>query len=518
MREALMRLGLSAVAATEFTQNDITTVNRLRGLTEDALDRLIKQLTRDNHGGAGLVIPFVSQQYLHAICFWANRMYILGAPSDVGLINEALAEAWHEMRKAEAEAAEAPDDLVKKPEAFKKDTKWRPWRESVQTYLHSKLGQASIPLAYVIRDLDVPPPNVIYNTVHEQLVNRAIHHGPEFNTNNGIVFDLLQSLTLNGSAWSWISNFQRSHDGRGAWKALIMYYEGDTMQMRSKQQCYDAIAKASYQGARRNFDFSSYVAIHQQAHQDLERLGEPIPENKKVRDFLHGITDSQCSNIKLNVLSNPMFMNSFSQTINYIATAIDMIGKNSSITSRKISDMNSNQGGRGSRSRGRGGRNARGGRGRGRNNNNNQQNAQNAQSAQSTSGKTSNLTRGYSRQEWQSLSQSEKNKIYRARERLETARTVAAMLRNDATSHGNIDDLSTITGTVPQGIQTVQSEPTTNQGSSTNVSGVTRSINQVTLDDVGQAFNRRRINAYITGPRSSTSQREILAINVQSVV
>jgi hypothetical protein len=118
MREALMRLGLSAVAATEFTANGITTVNRLRGLTEDALDRLIKQLTRDNHGGAGLVIPFVSQQYLHAIRFWANRMYILGAPSDVGLINEALAEAWHEMRKVEAEAAEAPDDLVKKNRGF----------------------------------------------------------------------------------------------------------------------------------------------------------------------------------------------------------------------------------------------------------------------------------------------------------------------------------------------------------------------------------------------------------------
>jgi len=81
------------------------------------------------------------------------------------------------------------------------------------------------------------------------------------------------------------------------------------MQMRSKQQCYEAKLKASYQGARRNFDFSSYVAIHQQAHQDLERLGEPMPENKKVQDFLQGITDSQCSNIKLNVLSNPNFMN-----------------------------------------------------------------------------------------------------------------------------------------------------------------------------------------------------------------
>jgi hypothetical protein len=167
---------------------------------------------------------------------------------------------------------------------------------------------------------------MIYATTHELLVNRAILYGPEYNTNNGTVFDLLQSLTLNGPAWSWISGFQPAPDGRNAWKALVTYYEGDAMQTRSKQQCYDAIAKANYQGARRNFDFSSYVAIHQQAHQDLARLGEPIPENKKVRDFLHGITDSQCSNIKLNVLSNPAFMNSFTQMINYIASAIDLIG------------------------------------------------------------------------------------------------------------------------------------------------------------------------------------------------
>ncbi len=309
-----MRIGLSNIAAAEMTDNGITNMNRLRALTEDALDRLIKQMTRDNNGGAGLVIPFTSQQYLHAVRFWANRMYILGTSYDATLINEALAETWNEQRKAEKEAAEAPDDLVKKPETFKKDTKWRPWKESVITYLNSKVGQASIPLSYIVREFDVPIPGLLYSTVHEQLVDMAIHTGPEYNTNNGIVYDLLQSLTLNGPAWSWISSHQRSRNGRGAWKALIEYYEGDAMQVRTKQQCYDSIAKANYQGPRRGFDFSSYVAIHQQAHQDLSRLGEPIPENKKVRDFLHGITDTQCSNIKLNVLSNPTFMNSFSST------------------------------------------------------------------------------------------------------------------------------------------------------------------------------------------------------------
>jgi len=70
---------------------------------------------------------------------------------------------------------------------------------------------------------------MIYATTHKLLVSRAILYGPEYNTNNGIVFDLLQSLTLNGAAWSWISGFQQARDGHNAWKALVTYYEGDAM-------------------------------------------------------------------------------------------------------------------------------------------------------------------------------------------------------------------------------------------------------------------------------------------------
>jgi hypothetical protein len=53
------------------------------------------------------------------------------------------------------------------------------------------------------------------------------------------------------------------------------------MQTWSKHKCYDAIAKASYQGTKSNSGLSSYVAIHREAHQDLIHLGESISENKK---------------------------------------------------------------------------------------------------------------------------------------------------------------------------------------------------------------------------------------------
>jgi hypothetical protein len=47
-----------------------------------------------------------------------------------------------------------------------------------------------------------------------------------------------------------------------------------------------------------------------------------------VRDFLNGITNPQCANIKLNVLSNTTYMNDFHVMVNYVASAIDMTTKN----------------------------------------------------------------------------------------------------------------------------------------------------------------------------------------------
>jgi hypothetical protein len=79
-------------------------------------------------------------------------MHILGMRYDIKDVNEALADALSEIMKTELEAAKVLKKLVKMPESFKKDTKWRVWKESVIAYLHSKTGQASLPLAYIIRE------------------------------------------------------------------------------------------------------------------------------------------------------------------------------------------------------------------------------------------------------------------------------------------------------------------------------------------------------------------------------
>jgi hypothetical protein len=77
LKAAFIRLGLTDVAAREFMENGVTDVHQLRSLSKEALARLIKQIQCDNHGGAGLVIPFMSQEYIQAMLFWIHRQHLL---------------------------------------------------------------------------------------------------------------------------------------------------------------------------------------------------------------------------------------------------------------------------------------------------------------------------------------------------------------------------------------------------------------------------------------------------------
>jgi hypothetical protein len=94
------------MAAQEFINNGITALNKLQTLLVEALDMLIKQITkqRDNQGanqGAGIFIPFFSQQYVRAIRFWANRMHVLGMDYTADQVTEQLAKMWNETMKTE---------------------------------------------------------------------------------------------------------------------------------------------------------------------------------------------------------------------------------------------------------------------------------------------------------------------------------------------------------------------------------------------------------------------------------
>ena len=69
-------------------------------------------------------------------------------------------------------------------------------------------------------------------------------------------------------------------------KSLVALYEGDSVINRNKEAAYASITHAEYLGDRHNFTFEMFVTLHQQAHLELGKYVEAIPESKKVRDQL----------------------------------------------------------------------------------------------------------------------------------------------------------------------------------------------------------------------------------------
>jgi hypothetical protein len=59
-------------------------------------------------------------------------------------------DSLYEEEKEEKDVTKATADLIKVPEEFKKDTKWHPWKERLQTYLNAQLRQAQITLAFYL--------------------------------------------------------------------------------------------------------------------------------------------------------------------------------------------------------------------------------------------------------------------------------------------------------------------------------------------------------------------------------
>jgi hypothetical protein len=168
MHQALIRLGLAPIAAQEFINNGITTPEELRVMSSEHLFRLIKQIHRDNMNG--IFIPYKSQQYVEAIMYWVNRQHIIGAPYHPGLITCLLATEWIRRMKeeqVEKEARVTISSIAKAPESFKCETKWRPWKESIITYLNTQISQANLPLSYIVREDDYPQHIAVFTTTHE---------------------------------------------------------------------------------------------------------------------------------------------------------------------------------------------------------------------------------------------------------------------------------------------------------------------------------------------------------------
>ncbi len=427
--DMLRRLALSDNAIAALEGFGLDTLESFIDLTDDDIPAMVKELRR-----TGTIIRQSSQNFLSALRYWVMRQTRLQQDFTPDNFTDAMMR--YALRRWQISQEKTPDNLIKAPDEFKSTTKWRDFREAFVTFMSHTKGHCDFPLSYVLREQEVLlDEDQVFET--EEALDEAMVplRGPYFEEDNRAVFDALKSRLLSGPAWTWIQDHDARRDGRAAWKALYDHFEGVGGQIRMKTAAYASIKRAEYKGAK-NFDFDMYKRIHTQAHADLKRYGEPVPEMKKVKDFLDGITEITLQPVKYTIAGFLHLMNNFSEAANYIGQIVDINKKNdtmirtvsSSSSSSRTSDgsvkkngRNNGRGGRGGRGRGRGGRGGRGGR-------------SNTQSA----------GRWISYEDWQAMPDHEKEKIRNERSNYAAKRKISGL--STSASEDPADDSNTTPG------------------------------------------------------------------------
>jgi hypothetical protein len=197
---ALTRIGFNAQAIAALQANGLDGVRDLINLEAKDVEQILKIVRT---GPPPLAVPYLAQKKLNIFCFWVTRRNRLGESIEPALFTQAAIETYGTMMAISSAAADE-ENIVKAPAEYKTGSKWKAFKEG-----NGVKGKHDIPLAYIIREAENPPPHQVYQLEHQQSMAITPLQGMEFEDDNGRVFDLLKSWTLNGLAWTWM----RAHNG-----------------------------------------------------------------------------------------------------------------------------------------------------------------------------------------------------------------------------------------------------------------------------------------------------------------
>jgi hypothetical protein len=224
------------------------------------------------------------------------------------------------------------DMEIQKPDKLADLGKWTRFWELLSTYLGRVKGAALIPLTYLVREHEevmlVEIQNADYGSIQEQLIATTALSGPHFELDNQMLYNELKPLVIDGPGWSFIKKYDKKKQGRNAVLALLkMQAEGTLAKISHKVAAYASIMSSS---PCKGFTFSSYVTLHQVAHNELLDLDEPA-ETKKVTNFLKGIRDPNLNMGKLIVLGDPAKLEDFEKCQQYLSTIITNLGNQAKV-------------------------------------------------------------------------------------------------------------------------------------------------------------------------------------------
>jgi hypothetical protein len=262
-----------------------------------------------------VTMPYTALRGIKALRAWLDYRYVRGEDLDVDLFDNAVRERWTlRVDVLDDNIRNPPGKNVTSPPPLLNFNNWAVWEQQFITYISNFRGSmCAVPLTYLLRKDDVPTADTmarVFDDVDEALVATFRLDSPVYRADTTRLYDLLKPLVIQGSCYSFILPVDSRRNGREAFLILKNQAEGPAQLARRRTLAY-AQLNTKYGGWSRRFSFDDYIAVYQQAFNELTYLGEVISETKKVNDFLSNITDPKFDTIKTFITGDANLNNNF---------------------------------------------------------------------------------------------------------------------------------------------------------------------------------------------------------------
>jgi hypothetical protein len=293
----------------------------------------------------GVTVGFLSERNLELLRYYVQHCVRI---QRILVMQEMTVGRLNNIYKLKENEEVLKKETVDLPEKILKIDDVRNNIEDLDDYLMRKRGESGLPLAYVTRDTVEPPavdPGFGLPTFIQEMVDRGDHNQPAYQNDSIEVFNVIRHMTHGGLAWSWVSAFNRTKNGRDAYIALKSHYLGESYQARIKTAA-DAVLTKTYYDGQRSFTFEQYISVLQKAFTDMESTGEDVAEERKIRILLNGITSPAMQVAVSVVRSTHSMKTNYEIAVNYLAETHDS-NKQTATGKRNVSSVGTTKGKKG---------------------------------------------------------------------------------------------------------------------------------------------------------------------------
>ena len=266
----------------------LNTLSDYAELTSKEVNDLASKFERRTVADGRIVIPAKVLKNIQVFCFWAREKTWVGQPLVAADFDAAeLARSRESMRIREETTQEAPSI---KPDKFSED-KWTSWKLQFVTYLSHVQGVQLAPLDYVVRTQPPPGPLATMSQRDRELYRYPLN-GRHYNLDNMTDYQLLSDVVAGTSGYTWIRDHDRSQNGRAAWMALVVHYEGGG-QREKRMSAALATIKALHYKNESVFAYEDFSRKLLEAFRNLKDTDEELSEFQKVKLLLEKIQITQ---------------------------------------------------------------------------------------------------------------------------------------------------------------------------------------------------------------------------------